>query len=172
MFLKFIKDFSLKKIIKKSLPGYKPVAAADEISTVGIIIDESYFFDKDDLISELTDGGIKKDALQILSFRERIKPKEVVECCHFTRRDISVSGEFLKQDVADFINTPFDLLINYYDVEKAPLLLATIKSKAKFKVGFATVDNRLNSFMISSQAEKYSEFASELIKYLKILNKI
>ncbi len=172
MFLKFIKDFALKKIIKKSLAGYKPVAGTDGVATVGILIDESYFFEKESLIAELIANGIKRSDIETLSFKERIKPKEIVDYRHFTRKDISAAGTFVKEDAAAFINRPFDMLISYYDVEKPPLLLATLKSKAKFKVGFSGVDNRFNHFMISSQAEKYTEFVSELFKYLKILNKI
>lgn len=172
MFLKFIKDFGLKKIIKKSLAGYKPASSADPVVTVGILVDEGYFFDKELLIAELVREGIPGSNIETLSFKERIKPKEIVDCCHYTRKDISVTGTFEKEDVAAFVNKPFDMLISYYDVEKAPLMLATLKSKAKFKVGFSSIDNRLNGFMISSQAEKYTEFVSELFKYLRILNKI
>jgi hypothetical protein len=172
MFLKFIRDFSLKKIIKKKLSNYKHVSSADVVATVGIIIDETYFSDKESLIIELVGNGIRRSDIKTLSFKERIKPKEIVDRCHFTRRDISVTGNFEKADVAEFINTPFDMLISYYDIEKPSLVLATLKSKAKFKVGFSSVDNRLYHFMISSQVEKHTEFISELFKYLKILNKI
>jgi hypothetical protein len=73
--------------------------------------------------------------------------------------------------VVQFLNTPFDMLINYYDVDSPPLMLATLSSEARLRVGFATVDNRLNDFMISMQAEKYTDFIAELFKYLKILKK-
>jgi len=172
MFLKFIRDFGLKKIIRKSLLNYKPVSSTDVVTTVGIIVDESYFADKEALIEQLENNGIKRHNIQTLTFKERIKPNEVMDCCHFTRKDISSGGEFKKKDVAEFINTPFDMLISYYDVEKPPLVFATIKSKGNFKVGFTTVDKRLNHFMIGTIAEKYEEFIAELIKYLKILNKI
>lgn len=172
MFLKFIKDFGLKKIIKKKLAHYKPVSSPEVVHTVGIILDESYFVDKEQLIKELMANGIDRNNIKTLSFKERLKAKEIMDCCHYTRKDISVTGNFEKPDVAEFIDTPFDMLISYYDVGKAPLLLATITSKAKFKVGFSSVDNRLNHFMISSQAEKHTEFISELFKYLKILNKL
>lgn len=172
MFLKFIKDFGLKKIIKKSLSGYKPISSPDPVITVGILLDESYFLEKDGLIKELAANGIAANNIETLSFREKVKPKEVLDYNFYTRKDISVLGTFDKEAAAAFVNKPFDMLISYYDVEKAPLLLATLKSKAKFKVGFSSIDNRFNNFMISSQAEKYPEFVSELIKYLKILNKI
>jgi len=76
------------------------------------------------------------------------------------------------KEFANFTNTNFDLLLSYYDVEKAPLLLITHLSKASFKVGFASVDKRLNHFMIDTNAENYKVFMEELFKYLKILNKL
>ena len=87
-------------------------------------------------------------------------------------KNISLSGEINKKEVNDFIETPFDLLINYYDVNKSALLLLSTKSKAKFKVGFDTVDKRVNHFIIKTLVEDFNEFVLELFKYLKILNKI
>ena len=172
MFLNFIRDFGLKNNIKKSLAQYKPAASPDNVATGGILVDESYFSGKEAIIADLAAQGIKPGNIKTLSFKERVKPKEITECCTYTRKDIGQDGNFKKEDVAAFINTPFDMLISYYDVGKAPLMWATLQSKAKFKIGFATVDNRLNHFMISTVAEKHTEFIAELFKYLKILNKI
>jgi len=47
----------------------------------------------------------------------------------------------------------------------------SIKSQAKFKVGFDTVDKRVNHFIIKTLVEDFNEFVLELFKYLKILNK-
>jgi hypothetical protein len=87
-------------------------------------------------------------------------------------KNISLSGEINKPEVVDFLEKPFDLLINYYDVNKYGILLLSIKSKANFKVGFDTVDKRVNHFIIKELVDNYKEFTSELFKYLKILNKI
>ena len=87
-------------------------------------------------------------------------------------RNISWNGEIQQQEAVYFLAKPFDILISYYDVTKAPLLLATQQSKAVFKVGFSTVDKRLNHFMINTNAENYQVFSNELFKYLRILNKI
>jgi hypothetical protein len=64
------------------------------------------------------------------------------------------------------------MLISYYDFEKAPLMIITQQSKASFKVGFSTIDKRLNHFMIDTNVEKQEVFTNELFRYLKILNKI
>jgi L-rhamnose mutarotase len=51
-------------------------------------------------------------------------------------------------------------------------VLLSNESKASFKVGFSSIDKRLNHFMINTNAENYTIFIDELFKYLKILNKI
>ena len=85
---------------------------------------------------------------------------------------MSWTATFSNPEVLNFINENFDLLINYYDVEKIPLVLLSNESKASFKVGFSAIDKRLNHFMINTNAENYTVFIDELFKYLKILNKI
>jgi len=172
MFLKFIKDFRLKKIIKKSLPNYKAPASDAGIITVGVVLDETYFADREKLIQEIAEQGIAPGNIQTLSFFDRVKKGQVPGCCHFTYKDVGGDGSFSKDDLTAFVNKPFDLLISFYDVQKPPLALVTLKSKAGFKAGFSTVDNRLNTFMVTSQAEKYKEFTAELFRYLKILNKL
>lgn len=172
MFLKLIKDFLIKKSVKKSLINYKPFVTEDKIQTVGLLIDETYFTKESELISEIISNGIHHGNIKVLIFKDRIKKKEVFENPHFSRKDITLVGEFKKQEVNNFIDTPFDMLISYYDIEKPPLMWLTIQSKAKFKVGFSTIDKRINAFMVGTIAEKHEEFVSELFKYLKILNKI
>jgi hypothetical protein len=48
-------------------------------------------------------------------------------------------------EVNDFINKEFDLLISYYNIEKTILLQLKL-----FKVGFSSIDKRLNHFMIQT----------------------
>ncbi|WP_313807553.1 DUF6913 domain-containing protein [Flavobacterium sp.] len=172
MFLKFIKDFFIKKTINKSLSDYKLLASDTKILTVGVLIDETYFAKEQELISEIVASGIDKTSIEILVFKDRIKKKDVFENPSFSRSDIAFSGGFKKQEISQFTSKTFDMLISYYDVEKPHLLVVTLQSQAKFKVGFSTIDKRLNHFMINTIAEKHQEFVSELFKYLKILNKL
>ncbi|CAM3718487.1 hypothetical protein FSS13T_13780 [Flavobacterium saliperosum S13] len=172
MFLKLIKDFLIKKLVKKSLSNYKPAIIEDKIQTVGLLIDESYFSKESELVSEIVSAGIQQKDIEVLIYRDKIKKKDTFQHHFFSRADITLNPDFKKPEVKDFIEKPFDMLISYYDVEKPPLTLVTLQSKARFKVGFSTIDKRLNSFMITTVAEKHQEFVSELFKYLKILNKI
>lgn len=172
MFLKLLKDFSIKKLVKKSLLNYKPVVTEDKIQTVGLLIDESYFSKEEELVSEIVKNGIDRNAIEILIYRDKIKKKDSFVNPFFSRDNISFTADFQKHEITDFIRKPFDMLISYYDIEKPPLVLVTLQSNAKFKVGFSTIDKRLNAFMITTMAENHNEFITELFKYLKILKKI
>lgn len=172
MFLNYIKNFFTKKTVKKRLANVGNSEAGQKITTVGIIFDESYFYEKDALVQELIQNGIAENQISILVFKNKIKKSDHFDYPVFSYRDLSWAATFDKSEVKDFIAKPFDLLINYYDTEKSALLLVTNLSKAKFKSGFSSVDKKLNHLMIDTQAENYKVFVAELFKYLKILNKI
>lgn len=172
MFLDYIKDFSTKKIVKKSLSNVKHSSTDKQIKTVGLLIDESYLFEKELLIKELIQNGIQQENIKILVFRDKIKKNEVFDYPIYSNKDLSWIATIDNKEVTSFIKEPFDLLINYYDTEKTALLLVSQMSKASFKVGFSSIDKRVNHFMITTNAEDYKIFINELFKYLKILNKI
>lgn len=172
MFLNYIKNFFLKRIYNKKHQDIINVSSSNTIQTVGLLIDESYFFEKEAFIKGLVDNGILESNIKVITYRDKIKKNENYAHPTFSIKDLNWKSEITNLDVNHFINEKFDLLINYYDVEKAILMNISNASKAGFKVGFSTIDKRLNHFMINTNAENYTVFTQELFKYLKILNKI
>lgn len=172
MFLNYFKNFYTKKIVKNNLFDVKNSTHNDTITTVGILFDETYSNEKATLVSEIIKNGIDKKNIKVLSFKDKINKNEVYDYPIYSQSDLNWSGKIDTINVEDFISESFDLLINYYEIEKVPLLAVSHLSKAKFKVGFSTVDNRLHHLIIETNIEKYDIFVSELFKYLKILNKI
>ena len=172
MFWNKIKEFWVKKIVKKKLLNVKHLAINSTIKKVGILFDETYFYEKDALLAELIMNGILLEDISSLVFKNVVKKNEILDNPFFSYKDISWIATIDKKEVTEFIRQDFDLLISYYDTEKSALLLVTNLSKATFKVGFATIDKRLNHFMVNTIAENYKVFVSELFKYLKILNKL
>lgn len=172
MFLNYLKNLFTKKIVKNSLSNVGNPAADTTIKTVGIVFDETYFYEREALVAELVANGIAEDNISVLVFRKKIRKNETFDYPVFTYRDLSWRATFNNSAVKDFITRDFDLLINYFDTEKSALLVVSNLSAAKFKVGFASVDTKLNHFMINTTAENYKVFMDELFKYLKILNKI
>jgi len=165
MFLNYLKDFSTKKLVKNNLSNVKHLASNNKIKTVGIIFDESYFYEREDLVKELILKGIDEKNITILVYKDKLKKNEVFDYPIFSQKDLNWNCTIDKKEVKDFIIEPFDLLINYYDTEKVSLLLVSNLSKASFKVGFASIDKRLNHFMIDTNAENYKVFMTELFKY-------
>ncbi len=172
MFLNKIKEFWTKKIVKKRLLNVKHLATNTIIKKVGIVFDETYFYEKDALIAELIKNGIQKENISSLVFKDVVKKNETFDSPFFSYKNLSWIATIDKKEVSEFIHQDFDLLISYYDIEKSSLLLVTHLSKATFKVGFASIDKRLNHFMVDTNAENYKIFVAELFKYLKILNKL
>ena len=172
MFLSYLKDFITKKIVKKELSNPASAPAEGQVKTVGILFDETYFHEREALVNELVENGIAPENISVLVFKNRIKNNETFDYPVFSHKDIKWTAAIHRFEVKEFIAQEFDLLINYYDTEKAALLLVSHLSKAKFKAGFSSVDKRVHHFMIDTNAENYKVFSHELFKYLKILNKI
>jgi len=172
MFLNYLKNFFTQKTVKKSLSNVHPAVSEGNIRSVGIVFDESYFYEREALVGELVKNGIDEENIKVLVFKNKIRKNDTFDYPVFSHKDLSWTATFDKSGVKDFIAEKFDLLINYYDTEKAALLLVSNLSKANFKVGFSSVDKKLNHFMINTNAENYQVFVEELFKYLKILNKI
>lgn len=172
MFLNYLKDYFLKRILKNSLQNVKSISSSGSIQRVGVLIDESYFSEKDALVKELISNGIDENNIKIIVYRDKLKKNEEYSQPIFSIKHLSWKAEITNPTVNNFIDEKFDLLISYYDVERAILLNITHNSKALFKVGFSSVDKKLNHLMINTHTENYKVFVHELFRYLKILNKI
>lgn len=73
MNLNIIKDFFIKYNIKKSLAESDLKESNAIVKTVGLVIDETYFFEKEDLLANLVTVGIKKEQITLLIFRNKLK---------------------------------------------------------------------------------------------------
>ena len=104
MFLNQIKEFSLKRILKKSFQNLNNIQNTNPIKSVGLLIDESLFKSKNDLIKELIAQGFKKENLKVLIFNDKINANEVFAYPTFNLKNIDLSGNFTENVVKDFIN--------------------------------------------------------------------
>jgi hypothetical protein len=107
-----------------------------------------------------------------LIFKNKINKNGVFNHELVTYKEFNWSGELTHSKAELFLNTNFDLLINYHEFDKSPLVYLSYLSKANFKVGFNTQDKTVNKFMVNTNIYNYQLFVDELFKYLRILNKI
>ncbi|SNR36919.1 hypothetical protein [Flavobacterium sp. ov086] len=167
MFLNYIKEFFVKKSLKNNLRNVKNEVFTSNIQTIGLLIDESNFHYSKELIKELTLQGIAPEDIKIVVYSDKFKQKETYSMPTFGKKHINWRAEITEDFLKEFTTTEFDLLISYYDIEKAILMMITSKSKAKFKVGFSSIDISLNRWMMNTAFEDYKLFVTELFKYLK-----
>ncbi|WJS93015.1 hypothetical protein NYQ10_13045 [Flavobacterium johnsoniae] len=167
MFLNYIKEFFVKKSLKNNLSNENDKVFSRNVQTIGLLIDESNFEDSESLIKELTLQGIALENIKVVAYEAKFKEKAIYLRPTFGKKHISWNGEIAENFLNEFINLEFDVLLSYYDVENVFLMMITNKSKAKFKVGFSNVDNRLNRLMINTELQNYKLFISELFRYLK-----
>lgn len=172
MFLKIIKNFLLKNKVSKLLSNSPVNHSADIIQSVGLIFDGNLNIELENVLKELVEHGIDENHIKVLIFKNNISKNEVFKHELVTYKQFNWSGELTHSKAELFLNTNFDLLINYHEFDKSPLVYLSYLSKANFKVGFNTQDKTLNKFMVNTNINNYQLFVEELFKYLKILNKI
>ncbi len=172
MFLNYLKDFIVKKTLKKNLKNLENNFSVNAIQKIGLLIDATTFTETEQLIKELISIGFARDNIQTIVYADKVKKSEAGSNFTFNANSIKWNAEILEQEINSFINLEFDLLISFYDIERAILLKITHDSKAHFKVGFSSIDKRLNHFIINSSTDNHAVFVNELFKYLKLLNKI
>ncbi|KAF2507217.1 hypothetical protein EYY60_22175 [Flavobacterium zhairuonense] len=168
MFLNYIKELFVKKSLKNSLNyNVESEVFTSNIQTIGLLIDESEFDKSEELINELIQHGIASKNIKVLGYKDKFEKKKTYSRPTFGKIHINWRGEFSESFLNEFIEQEFDLLISYYEIEKTILMIMTNRSKAKFKIGFSSVDQRLNRWMINTAIENYKVFVSELFRYLK-----
>ncbi|MFV8271110.1 DUF6913 domain-containing protein [Flavobacterium sp. GT2N3] len=170
--MNYIKDFFVKKTLKKSFQNLKNSESVTVVKTIGLLVDATRFVETELLIQQLVANGIARENITTIIYAGLFKKTVEKKYLVFNSGNLQWNGEISSLKINTFISEKFDLLISYYDLEKALLLKITHNSKAHFKVGFSSIDKRLNHFIIKTEVRNYTLFVSELFKYLKLLNKI
>ena len=170
MIFKSLHNKLLNKKIKKSLnkltleDRIKP----NPIKTLACIIDPSFPISVENFIDLSASLGLKEKDLKIITFQENKNIYNVFSSMNITPACISFYGNLRGKDSLEFISFEYDLLINFFKSNRFLTLLSS-KTNAKFRVGFESVDSKLNDLIFSEQIKKYKDFKSELIKYLKMI---
>lgn len=172
MFLNYIKRFLVKKSLNYGWNNLKTNVVNNRVQTVGILADAQGKEYNDDLLNAILTHGIKVENCSFLVFNSDQRNEITDKHSYFSSKDFGWSGAINEKFVIDFCNTEFDLLVNFFDEANPFLMKVAQQSKAGFKVGFDTVDQRLNHFLLQTQETKPKVFVDELFKYLKLLNKI
>ncbi|KVV15838.1 hypothetical protein AP058_00678 [Flavobacterium sp. TAB 87] len=172
MFLNAIKLFFIKKSLKRTLHNDMKSSRISEIQNIGLLIENRNLSCKQVILDQLVANGIREENVSILVFKQNFKKKESVSLPTCGFKDLKLNGSFADGFVANFIATKFDLLISYYEVENPVMLSITKQSQASFKAGFTLENYFFNDINVKVDVSNAIGFTNELVKYLKILNKL
>tara|TARA_B100001094_G_scaffold98310_1_gene94492 strand:+ start:19627 stop:20142 length:516 start_codon:yes stop_codon:yes gene_type:complete len=170
MIFKSLHNKLLSKKIEKSLTELskdnriKP----NPIKTLACIVDPSFPISIDNFIDLSNSLGLKEKDFKIITFQRNRNIFNVFSSLNMTPECVSFYGNLNGKDSLEFISFEYDLLINFF-LSNRFLALLSSKTNAKFRVGFESVDSRLNDLIFSEKIKKYNVFKNEIIKYLKMI---
>ena len=150
-----------------------PAKTFSNINKVGVLA-SSRLFGGYDITRNLSQklGKPSRD-FEIIIF-ENLKDEFVSQHYNtFTEKDFGMYGKIKAVNLKGFVDTKYDLLINYCTPESTYGNLVTLLSKAKLKVSFANESvEDMYDFTVVVDSNKIDVFNDELAKYLKILQLI
>ncbi len=172
MFLQRFKKKSIQNHINKILNSRNISVNDNKIESVGVILNLDEFNEQEDLRRFLKSIGIMENKIKFITF---VTDKKLVPTpwdSYFNPKDFGWNGKIKSIELQEFINTKFDALISYYKADNLELNTVTTLSMANFKIGISGNDQRLNDFIIDVKPNQINIFKQEILKYLKVLNKI
>ena len=169
-----IKHKVLSKKIDSYLKNNKNTAlfVSNFIQSVGIIVNEDASFNFERLKKLQKEIPIGSNNFYVLTYKNKNESYNEFRGAFFYEKQITLSGKIKSNEVNEFLNKEFDMLIDYTGANTIFSKFLVAKSKAKFKVGHLIDEESLYNFMIDVPLNDADTFNKELIKYLKILKKI
>lgn len=177
MFLKSIKVKLKERAAKLALGTYltrntRQSNTEQSLKTVGCIVNLDEFPEVERLkelqsLLDLRPGGLK-----IIGFSAQEDAHNLYGQAFFTRENLAWKGVIDNGDVREFLAMKYDLLVNFYSADELLLKLLTVQVTSNFNVGFSELDVRLNDLIFQLKLGNFESFKKELVKYLKVLNKI
>ena len=172
MILKSLREKSNQKHINKLLNSRQVNVNDTKIASIGILLNVTEF-DNFEAFREFAEAlNVRSNKIKIAAFTEDEKNLSFFSELIFNDKDIGRNAKIKNPDLQDFISNQFDILLCYFNDSHVELNLVTALSKAHFKVGIAGHDQRLYDFIIETKSKNFDIYKNELVKYLRILNKL
>lgn len=169
MFLNGLKVKSILRRVDKVVCERVYVPLNKRPVHIGLIQHQAHPFSISKLDALAATLGVKKEHITVLSFVSAIAKEDKNNVSLLSTSHLGWNAVFKATHLKDFAQSPFDIIINYYEQDELPLVVMTALSKATFKVGISPLVERMNDLTIVVKEGKEDVFIAELEKYLKIL---
>lgn len=159
----------LRQELVKELPKVEREAG---ISSVGCIVDLDSFEDSDRFYGFVEDYNLRPNGVKIIGYKSYYDKNSPYSTPVFSDKDLGWNGNIENSYALEFLSREYDLLVNYYTTENLLIQLMSIKTRARFRVGFKDVDRVYNDLILDAPLKDFTTFRKELKKYLGVLNEI
>ena len=172
MILKAFKQKSNKDYVNTILD--KRVGQIDgcKLKSAAVLLNRAEFNDAERFRSFLKELGLSSAKNRVVFFADNEQEAQKQWAPYFSGRDFGWNGRIKNADLQEFIEETYDVLIAYYSDDLSEMHQIVAMSKAKFKVGLHSHDERLFDLIVSVTTNQFDVFKDEFKKYLKILKKI
>ena len=153
----------------------KPVVPAERshgITSVGCIVDMDEFDNTDVFFQLQEEYSLRPNAVKIIGYKNYYDKNSPYSTPVFSDKDLGWNGNIENSYALEFLSREYDLLINYYKKDNLLMKLMSVKTKARFRVGFTEVDSYFNDLILDVPLNEFKVFKQELKKYLGVLNEI
>jgi hypothetical protein len=172
MRLEKLKEQCLYKIFQRKLhkthDSRTPVF--DKINSVAILTTADLSSELD-IVNEIKSTFKSVKDIHIYAFR-KFNESDLITSEHFTEKDFNWIGKVKDPSLKSFLETPFDVLIGYFNEKNLYIELAALESNATFKIGFAKVNAKLYDLVVNEDPKNMDSFIEVIKKYLELLHKI
>ncbi|SNZ00665.1 DUF6913 domain-containing protein [Flagellimonas pacifica] len=177
MFLKGLQDkFKVKsglKYLQEEMEKPPTVVDRDKgISSIGCIVDVDNFQNAEVFYELIDDFSLRPNAIKIIGYKREYDKNSPYAIQIYSDKDLGWKGVIENGYVLEFLGREYDMLINYYQEDNLMMKLLSVKTQARLKVGFGTLDPKINDLILNTSFKDFKIFKSELKKYLKVLNEL
>lgn len=157
------------EILQKSSANQKAQGFED---TIGILVNADEFSNYE-FLRNLGESILKDVPVEILAYSKTKSETSEENVILFSNSDFKLTGVVKSAKLSDFVAKPFRFLISYYQRENVFLHFLKASSKGAFKIGVQQQASAcFQDLTIDCNLEQTEVFKSEVLKYLKIVNRI
>ena len=160
----------LKKLLAKRSVKRQSLSL-DEAKTIGILFDGTELNDRDEVLKYAEKLRKLKKQVRLLAFMNNRNDNDSLSFRNFNKKEIDFILRPKSQDAQDFIDMPFDILMNLSSKSLLPLDYIALNSKARFRVGPLLEGSHAYDLMIDlGDNPKVSELTKQIDLFLNKMN--
>ncbi|WP_264845709.1 DUF6913 domain-containing protein [Capnocytophaga catalasegens] len=170
--MKFFKDKIIQRKIRKNLKNITSKSSnfsSLHIKKIACIVDLDQVSNVQFLENLIHSYEIRAENYIILGYKEQSLDTHLDGTPVFTWKDINFSGNIRNYHADRLSELDYDILINYFNTPKLPLLLLSSSIKAKLRIGFYGIDEIYNDLIISSKPIEKDIFVQEVKKVIQTI---